>query len=169
MSDPSYSFWPSTLFVHLFGVSQQAGGVYMTLAANVLHNGYGALAPDTVKSLSRLHGNALPPVLTELEHAGLVERHVNGFVEVKFPWLRGVYYPRQGATIPPALRRAVLERDEDRCVYCGSTDRVTVDHVVPVAAGGLTCLENLAAACSPCNTAKRDLPIAVFLARRRSA
>lgn len=40
------------------------------------------------------------------------------------------------------------------CAYCGSTGKLTLDHVVPLARGGVHRIENLVAACKPCNTRK---------------
>jgi 5-methylcytosine-specific restriction endonuclease McrA len=61
--------------------------------------------------------------------------------------------PRRAATA--VSRRAVFARDEYRCQYCG--DRAdSIDHVVPRSRGGPHIWENLAAACRPCNTRKRD-------------
>jgi len=51
-------------------------------------------------------------------------------------------------------RRNVLARDRFRCVYCGSSRSLTVDHVVPVSKGGEWAWENLVAACSACNQRK---------------
>jgi 5-methylcytosine-specific restriction endonuclease McrA len=51
----------------------------------------------------------------------------------------------------------VFLRDRFKCQYCGNRHRVsdlTFDHVVPRAAGGVTCWSNIVAACSPCNTKK---------------
>lgn len=67
------------------------------------------------------------------------------------------------------LRRAVLERDDYTCQYCGLAPeylnyselgrmRATlhVDHMVPVSRGGLDDLRNLVTACESCNCSKRD-------------
>lgn len=55
----------------------------------------------------------------------------------------------------PVSRRAVFVRDDFRCQYCG--DRAdSIDHVVPRSRGGRDAWDNLAAACRPCNTRKRD-------------
>ena len=45
-------------------------------------------------------------------------------------------------------------RDEFRCQYCGASDDLTFDHVLPRSKGGLTSWENVVAACSPCNLRK---------------
>lgn len=51
-------------------------------------------------------------------------------------------------------RRNVLRRDNNRCVYCGSTEALTIDHVMPKSRGGRDAWENLVAACTPCNNRK---------------
>lgn len=73
--------------------------------------------------------------------------------------------------LPPSLRQRVFERDDYTCRYCGHRPaalqevvpcgwvirwRATlhVDHVIPVAAGGMNVLTNLATACADCNLAK---------------
>lgn len=57
--------------------------------------------------------------------------------------------------IASVSRRAVFARDEYRCQYCG--DRAdSIDHVLPRSRGGRDAWDNLAAACRPCNTRKRD-------------
>jgi 5-methylcytosine-specific restriction endonuclease McrA len=58
--------------------------------------------------------------------------------------------------IPSELRRAVYERDGGRCVECGATFDLQYDHVLPVALGGATTLENLQLLCATCNKRKSD-------------
>jgi 5-methylcytosine-specific restriction endonuclease McrA len=55
----------------------------------------------------------------------------------------------------PLSRRAVFLRDGGRCQYCGKRAE-SIDHVVPRSRGGQHTWENVVAACSRCNTAKRD-------------
>ena len=43
---------------------------------------------------------------------------------------------------------------EGLCAYCGVTGPLTLDHVVPLARGGAHRIENLVAACKPCNSRK---------------
>lgn len=60
------------------------------------------------------------------------------------------------APIPTELRRAVFERDGGRCVECGSNFDLQYDHILPVARGGATTLENLQLLCADCNRTKSD-------------
>ena len=57
------------------------------------------------------------------------------------------------------LRAATFERDGFVCIYCGSDGEgksLHADHVTPRSRGGVSSLENLAAACWRCNLSKRD-------------
>jgi len=61
--------------------------------------------------------------------------------------------------IPILLRRLVIRRAEGRCEYCklsqaGQEATFHIDHVIPIAAGGLTISENLALACVSCSLRK---------------
>jgi hypothetical protein len=58
-------------------------------------------------------------------------------------------YGRQSRTIPPALRRAILHRDGNRCVGdgCDSRHRLQVHHLKPWSEGGPTDPENLITLC----------------------
>ena len=51
-------------------------------------------------------------------------------------------------------RRNVIRRDGHTCVYCGASERLTIDHVMPKSRGGPDTWENLVAACTPCNNRK---------------
>jgi 5-methylcytosine-specific restriction endonuclease McrA len=57
------------------------------------------------------------------------------------------------ATIPPALRAAVLVRDRHRCSSpgCGATRFLEVHHVTPRQAGGANTADNLVTLCSRCH------------------
>jgi len=56
--------------------------------------------------------------------------------------------------IPESLRNAVFERDENKCVRCGTVLNLTVDHIKPFSKGGKTEEENLQTLCMSCNRKK---------------
>jgi hypothetical protein len=61
--------------------------------------------------------------------------------------------------VSASLREAVVRRAAGRCEYCRLSQETQVatfpvDHVMPVAEGGETILENLALSCPRCNAAK---------------
>ena len=51
-------------------------------------------------------------------------------------------------------KKNVFKRDGFKCVYCGETKELTIDHVVPKSKGGRSTWENLVTACSSCNNTK---------------
>jgi hypothetical protein len=63
--------------------------------------------------------------------------------------------PANPRHVPAHVRRAVYKRDAGRCSWpldaggaCGSTLRLQLDHVVPVALGGASTVENLRVTCA---------------------
>lgn len=63
------------------------------------------------------------------------------------------YRSRRGSTI----NEQVKSRDGYRCVFCGASDTVTVDHLIPLASGGTDEMTNYVTACWTCNQRKADL------------
>ncbi len=66
----------------------------------------------------------------------------------------------QRRLMTPNLRRSIIERDENTCKLCGNSTMnepnllLEVDHIVPIAKGGLTTEENLQTLCWKCNRKK---------------
>jgi len=58
------------------------------------------------------------------------------------------------APIPDELRALVYERDEYRCVICGATADLTLDHIYPWSLGGPDTEENLRTLCRRHNSQK---------------
>lgn len=82
------------------------------------------------------------------------------------PALRETPYKR---SVPPQVKRrerATMRRHYDKwyaalvaqygekCQHCGATENLVVDHVLPIARGGKSALDNLQLLCATCNTAK---------------
>ena len=60
---------------------------------------------------------------------------------------------KNDATIELVDEAAIYERDK-RCVYCGATEDLTLDHIVALTNGGPHCEDNLVVACRRCNCSK---------------
>lgn len=51
-------------------------------------------------------------------------------------------------------RKMIYERDGYKCLYCGSSSNLSVDHVIPKSRGGEDSWTNLVTACLSCNSKK---------------
>lgn len=77
-------------------------------------------------------------------------------------------------------RRALMKRSspetaafmakmlKEPCAYCGATENITVDHVVPLSRGGRHEISNLAPACLTCNCSKGTKSVEQWLGRPAS-
>ena len=55
---------------------------------------------------------------------------------------------------PRELKKKLIERDGSRCAYCGREldfDSCTIEHVVPLACGGTSTMDNCIISCRECN------------------
>jgi len=67
---------------------------------------------------------------------------------------------KERSLMSDSLRYDVLKRDNFRCTICGRTAadgiKLHVDHIMPVAKGGKTEMNNLRTLCNQCNSGKSD-------------
>jgi hypothetical protein len=65
--------------------------------------------------------------------------------------------------IPLRLRLQVLQKYDFKCAFCGRSPAIDkgvilhIDHILPIAKGGTTELENLRTLCKECNLGKSDM------------
>jgi hypothetical protein len=48
----------------------------------------------------------------------------------------------------------LFEEFHNRCAYCGRTEKLHLDHFIPISSGGPDCMGNLIPACKDCNFSK---------------
>jgi hypothetical protein len=77
---------------------------------------------------------------------------------------------RTGAMSPRSLMRdqAIRMKLPQECVYCGATDRLSVDHIVPSNRGGDDVGDNAIWACRRCNSSKSDRDLFEWWASTRT-
>ncbi len=123
----------------------------MTGHVLVLNQDYCALSITSVQRAT---------ILVLLQKADLVAADDDRFVRSpsrRLPWpsiVRLKVYVRVPYKKIMLTRKNIMRRDGHRCQYCGSPDRLTIDHVQPKSRGGRDAWDNLVAACVPCNNGK---------------
>jgi 5-methylcytosine-specific restriction endonuclease McrA len=88
-------------------------------------------------------------VLLLKEKAAIISEKVIRLVEF-------VRLPLSKMHITRPSRAMIYARDQSKCQYCGSTRKLTIDHVIPRSRGGGDTWDNMVIACSKCNTFKGD-------------
>lgn len=88
----------------------------------------------------------------------ICETYINAHSGEWFNWKKqgggsGTYRKKP---LSQGLRTKVFERDEYRCVHCGTHKELSVDHIHPEVHGGTDAFDNLQTLCKPCNSAKGD-------------
>ena len=91
--------------------------------------------PERVKEQQREWKQANPERKRELEHRRRTRKQENGVYVIS----------------PKDMRRLAGD-----CVYCGATEHITMDHVIPISRGGTHGIGNLVPACASCNNRKLD-------------
>jgi len=87
-----------------------------------------------------------------------IENHLCSQIETskKIPSIES---QKERAKVTNGLRYDIMRRDNFHCVLCGATgkdDQLVIDHIIPIAKGGKTELDNLRTLCFSCNSGKRD-------------
>jgi len=105
---------------------------------------------------------SLPPEVKRPQRAKSVEEGSESAKPAPQEGLRNVKSrtakpaPETSRYIPAPVQREVWRRAENQCQLCRSTYLPQVDHIIPIAQGGLTVLENLRLLCFHCNQREAD-------------
>lgn len=71
--------------------------------------------------------------------------------------------------LPVARYKATLEHFNHACAKCGCDHKLHIDHIVPVALGGRTVVENLVPLCEDCNLEKSSKEPVDFFGKEKLA
>lgn len=71
---------------------------------------------------------------------------------LKVPVKSGKFYDKQ--SVSNEIRQLVFARDGFTCSYCGSTENLSIDHILAESKGGKTIADNLQTLCRSCNSRK---------------
>lgn len=91
----------------------------------------------------------------KLQYTLIAERLVASPATVEATLQRVVDRETQPADVPADLKREIHRRDGGRCLCCGATRYLQVDHIQPLYRGGRNEASNLQTLCRRCNRAKR--------------
>lgn len=70
---------------------------------------------------------------------------------------------RDNNFISKVNRLKLYARDNFTCIYCGSTNNLSLDHIVPQSTEKNHNFDNLVTCCKQCNSSKNDSSLASFI------
>jgi 5-methylcytosine-specific restriction endonuclease McrA len=90
-------------------------------------------------------------------------RAYNRKFAAEHPELRLVSYHKRralikgnGGTYTVAEKRMLYENQRGLCAYCERSEKLTIDHIIPISKGGSNDISNICLACLRCNLSKRE-------------
>ena len=155
MGDPWFKFFPSDWLSGVSGLSAGERGVYVTLLAMMYDHG-GPIKRDDGR-LSRQCG--LPKVgFSRALEALIALGKITESDGTLFASLMTEWQSPPSRRIPKYVCSEVIDRDGERCVYCGDEiGPFHFDHVFPWSKGGGHSADNIVVACKSCNLSKGSL------------
>ena len=124
------------------------------------------LNEEAIKEWFRVHRDSDPRLLV-VYHQDVCESE--NYREIFLPrknrpWMRSYIRRRKArrATPFPLSKTQKNERValfENECAYCGDTQKITIDHVIPLSQHGLDNANNVVPACVRCNSSKCAKPV----------
>lgn len=84
---------------------------------------------------------------------------VNRYSEDTQEKRNGNSHSQERGRMTKSIRYDVMKRDNFKCKLCGANggeSALEIDHIVPIAKGGKTEMDNLQTLCKECNKGKRD-------------
>ena len=91
---------------------------------------------EKIKSIQRKFALNNPEKMAEKQQIRKVKMRSNGVYKVS--------------------KKELIKLYSSPCIACGTTERVTIDHIIPIARGGIHGIGNLQPMCLKCNASKND-------------
>jgi len=63
---------------------------------------------------------------------------------------------RKRESIPQEVQDRIWRRDGEKCVKCGSQEKLEFDHIIPLSKGGANTYRNIQLLCEDCNRQKSN-------------
>jgi len=105
------------------------------------------MPPSAVKTIRDLIFWQYSKIISE--SAGLGKKQF-GFIMDRFKKMRAGQIEWSGA-----IEEYIRERElPNQCIYCGATEDLSYDHLIPLSKGGPDSPDNVAMACRSCNSSK---------------
>jgi 5-methylcytosine-specific restriction endonuclease McrA len=68
----------------------------------------------------------------------------------------------QSAEAKKLWRKSVKEQWDNECAYCGSSEDLTIDHIIPRSLGGSDTTKNVVCCCQKCNADKSHTEVEIW-------
>lgn len=162
---PLLSPYETSLYLYLLRRSRLEGSASVRVGKRTIGNEMGKATRSTRSNYN--HVSKKLDLLAEMGFIAIGDTDRNGTLysvalPTEVPAIRESMAAQTVSSPPghyrdPDLRKALFERDEWRCKYCGESvtlDTATLDHVQPVSNGGDESPDNLVTACLMCNSIK---------------
>jgi 5-methylcytosine-specific restriction endonuclease McrA len=97
--------------------------------------------------------------ITRCPYCAMGVRRVRSLSKESLEWFYArspIGDPSNRRYIPPRVRKAVSEKYNFTCVYCGSKEKLEIDHIIPLCSKGTNEADNLQVLCKACNISKSD-------------
>lgn len=65
-------------------------------------------------------------------------------------------FSREVTKVRPIVRKRILERHGSICAHCGTTEKLEIDHIIPLSKGGREDEDNMQVLCRKCNREKSN-------------
>lgn len=142
---------------------KRCSGCQLVLEANSFnfhkqkHGKYGFTSKcKTCKNLQIADWTKRNPEMSREQKLRWKNKNYEKYLQIKRDDQRRRKYRLKSGSITSEDWAAMLESCDYRCVFCGSGEDITQDHIIPLSKGGQNIIENIQPLCRSCNSKKRD-------------